>query len=108
MNLLNQIVPRLSRSLARQPEASRSAGAGDPEFTVKPAYEVTESPEAWGLTAHLPGVAKEALELTAEEGRITLRGRPRRPLEKETAGACRQAPGGVARLCRAVTPATYP
>ena len=75
MNLFNQIVPRLSRPFARRPEEGRPAGSGETEFTVKPAYELNESPEAWGLTAHLPGVTKEGLELTAEDGRIMVRGR---------------------------------
>jgi HSP20 family molecular chaperone IbpA len=74
MSILNQIVPRLSRSLAR-PQTGGEVSATQPEFTVKPAYEVTENKEAWGLTAHLPGVTKEGLELTAEEGRVTIRGR---------------------------------
>lgn len=73
MSLLNQIVPRLSRSFARrQPEGQTAPEA---EFTVKPAYELSESTEAWGLTAQLPGVTKEGLEVTAEDGRITIRGR---------------------------------
>ena len=42
---------------------------------MKPVYELSESPEAWGLTAHLPGVTKEGLELTVEDGLITIRGR---------------------------------
>ena len=75
MSLFNQIVPRLSRSFARRQEEGRPTGSGETEFTVKPAYELTESPEAWGLTAHLPGVTKEGLELTAEDGRVTIRGR---------------------------------
>ena len=74
MSILNQIVPRLSRSLAR-PQTTGEAVATQPELTVKPAYEITENKEAWGLTAHLPGVTKEGLELTAEEGRVTIRGR---------------------------------
>jgi len=73
MSLFNQIVPRLSRQPARRQNGKEAATEN--EFTVKPAYEVTETAEAWGLTAHLPGVAKEGLELTAEEGRITVRGR---------------------------------
>jgi HSP20 family protein len=74
MSLFNQIVPRLSRSFVRQP-ALATAAASEPEFTVKPAYELTENAEAWGLTAHLPGVTKEGLELSVEDGLITLRGR---------------------------------
>jgi HSP20 family protein len=70
--VFNQIVPRLSRTLGRKPAA---APASEPEFTVKPAYEIKETDEAWGLTVHLPGVAKEGLELTAEEGLVSIRGR---------------------------------
>jgi HSP20 family protein len=70
--LFNQIVPRLSRKLARQADV---APASEPEFSVKPAYEIKETDEAWGLTVHLPGVVKEGLELSAEEGLITIRGR---------------------------------
>lgn len=74
MSILNQIVPRLSRSLARA-DQDLPASRAEPEFALKPAYEITENHEAWGLTAHLPGVTKDGLELTAEEGRITVRGR---------------------------------
>jgi HSP20 family molecular chaperone IbpA len=73
MSILNQIVPRLARPFARRQEGDQSAAAS--EYTVKPAYEITESAEAWGLTTHLPGVTKEGLELTAEDGLITIRGR---------------------------------
>lgn len=75
MSLLNQIVPRLSRTLARRDQREARPVSAEPEFTLKPAYEITETSEAWGLTAHLPGVTKDGLELTAEEGRLTLRGR---------------------------------
>ena len=73
MSLFNQIVPRLSRPFARRQDGESAPTAT--EFTLKPVYELTESPEAWGLTAHLPGVTKEGLELTAEDGRVILRGR---------------------------------
>jgi HSP20 family molecular chaperone IbpA len=70
----NQIVPRLTRTLTREP-ASANTTAQEAEFTLKPVYEIKETAEAWGLVAQLPGVTKEGLELTAEEGRITIRGR---------------------------------
>jgi HSP20 family molecular chaperone IbpA len=73
MSLLNQIVPRLSRPFARRQQEGQSAN--ETEFAVKPAYNLTENAEAWGLTAQLPGVTKEGLEVTAEDGRITIRGR---------------------------------
>jgi HSP20 family protein len=72
MKLLNQIVPRLSRSVARTENDGEQA---ESEFTVKPAYELKESNDAWGLTVHLPGVARDGLELSVEEGLITIRGR---------------------------------
>lgn len=73
MSILNQIVPRLARPFAARQNGEQPAAKA--EFTVKPAYEVTENPDAWGLTAHLPGVTKDGLELTAEDGLITVRGR---------------------------------
>lgn len=73
MSLLNQIVPRLSRPFARR--QSEGPNATEAEFTGKPAYELTENAETWGLTAQLPGVTKEGLEVTAEDGRIAIRGR---------------------------------
>jgi HSP20 family protein len=75
MSILNQIVPRLSRTLSGRSDSTTAPAASQPEFTLKPAYEITENAEAWGLIAQLPGVTKEGLELTAEEGRVTVRGR---------------------------------
>src|SRR5579883_2115254 len=42
--------------------------------TIKPRYQVTETPEAYGLTVFLPGVARENLEITAEAGQIRIFG----------------------------------
>jgi len=72
MTLFNQIVPRLARAVGRREPAGTDT---ETEYALKPAYEVRESAEAWGLTVHLPGVAKDGLELTAEEGRLAVRGR---------------------------------
>jgi len=66
MSRLQNLVP---------PFARRSAARDANEATVRPWYEIKETPEAWGLTAYLPGVAKDGLEITAEEGVITVRGR---------------------------------
>jgi len=74
MNILNQIVPRLSRSIGRQPEVN-GGGTGDGGYSVKPYFEVDETPEAWALTVHLPGVTKENLDFTAENEQIVLTGR---------------------------------
>ena len=70
MNLFQQIAPRLSRTLGQAEPENRET-----EYTLKPAYEVKETPEAWSLTVYLPGVTKEGLEITAEEGLINITGR---------------------------------
>jgi HSP20 family molecular chaperone IbpA len=71
MSILNQIVPRLSRTIGSKPaaETERTADGG---FTVKPLFEVEETPDAWALIVQLPGVTKENLDFTAENERITI------------------------------------
>jgi HSP20 family protein len=64
------ITPTLSRQPARQ-----SDRPGDLSNAVKPAYEVKETPEAFGLTVYLPGVNKDGVDLTTEEGQIHVVGR---------------------------------
>ena len=66
MSLLNSMMPTFSRAPATTPEP----GANVP--TVKPAYEVKETDEAYGLTVYLPGVGKDNLEITAEEGQFRI------------------------------------
>lgn len=60
------MIPTFSHAPAATPEA----GANVP--TVKPAYEVKETDDAYGLTVYLPGVAKDGLEITAEEGQFRI------------------------------------
>lgn len=71
MSLLSSIVPAFNRSVARN--GTGAASATGP--VVKPAYDVRETPEAFGLTVQLPGVAKDGLEITAAEGELTIVGR---------------------------------
>jgi HSP20 family molecular chaperone IbpA len=63
-------IQNLISSVGRQP-----AERDNSEPTVRPWYEVRETPEAWELTVYLPGVSKDGLELSAEEGAVTIRGR---------------------------------
>ncbi len=74
MNILNQIVPRLSRTLGRKPEAAETASA-EGGFALKPLFDVEEAPDAWALTVQLPGVTKENLDFTVENERITIHAR---------------------------------
>ena len=71
MSLINTLIPTLTRTPARRPGPT-AASLGP---TVKPAYEIKETTDAFGVTVHLPGVAKDGLELTAEEGLFRIVGR---------------------------------
>jgi len=95
MTLFNQLVPRLSRSLGRRDEKA-APERRETEFTIKPAYELKETDEAWGLTVHLPGVAKDGLELTVEDSVIRIQGR-----------RAWRAPEGWAALYRESVDATF-
>jgi HSP20 family protein len=70
MSLFNTLIPSLAR--ANTSPANVTAPNGP---AVKPAYEIKETDEAYGLTVHLPGVTKDALEITAEEGQFRIVGR---------------------------------
>lgn len=72
MSILNQIVPRLSRSLGRQTTGVAEENQSDGGYAIKPLFEVAETPEAWNLTVQLPGVTKENLEFTAENEQIAM------------------------------------
>lgn len=69
MSFINQLLPRLSRSVVQ------NDGAAQAEFTVKPAYHLSQTGEAWTLVAELPGVAKDDLDVTAEGGLLKVTGR---------------------------------
>ncbi len=71
MKLFNSLVPRLSRSTEQR---ENNVATREPEYTVKPVYELNETAESWGFTVHLPGVAKEGLDLSVEEGQLSIRG----------------------------------
>jgi HSP20 family protein len=71
MTLINTLIPSMSRTPARR-NRERTSDLGP---TVKPVYEVKETPDAWGITVFLPGVTKDKLELTTEEGQVRIVGR---------------------------------
>ncbi len=73
MSLFTSIVPALGRVARRD---GSSAAAGDaPVETVRPQHEIRETDDAFGLTVYLPGVTRDNLELTAEDGQIRVFGR---------------------------------
>jgi HSP20 family molecular chaperone IbpA len=68
MSLLTSIIPGFNRTMSDGGESKPTSPA------VKPLYEVNETADAYGLTVQLPGVAKDGLSITAEEGTLTIRG----------------------------------
>jgi HSP20 family protein len=70
MSLLNTLVPSFTRT-----PSTRENRPADLANTVKPVYHIKETPEAWGVTVYLPGVAKDGVEITAEEGQLRIIGR---------------------------------
>ena len=71
MSLFNTLIPSLSRS----PASGKTGATEEAGLTIKPAYEIKETDEAFGVTVQLPGVTKDGLELTAEEGTFRIVGR---------------------------------
>ena len=67
MSLLSTLIPSLSRSGAN--------GEGGPAPARRPRYEIEETEAAYGLTVFLPGVAKDGLEITDEDGQLRIAGR---------------------------------
>ena len=92
MSRLTDLLPALSRT--PQTEDRAENGAAESVRTIKPVYEITETPEAFAVTVFLPGVAKDGVEVTAEAGQVRILGRRAwkqpedwSPLYRETAGA---------------------
>jgi len=67
MSLLDTLIPSRNRAVANNDNPS-------PTPSVKPLYEIKENADAWGVTIYLPGVAKEGLEITSEEGQLRIVG----------------------------------
>lgn len=59
----------------RAPAARAGGAEGAAATTVKPYYEVQESEDAYSVTAYLPGVTKENLEITVEADEFRVSGR---------------------------------
>ena len=69
MSLFQTLIPALTRT----PTPRDNTVAGVP--TIKPTFEIKETAEAFGLTVYLPGVTKDGLEITAEDGQFRVIGR---------------------------------
>ncbi len=69
MNLFTSLIPAFTRTPVRRDNGT------DLGPTVRPFYQVKETDEAYGLIVQLPGVAKDGLEITAEESTLRIVGR---------------------------------
>ncbi len=71
MTLLRSFVPGLGRASCALPQTATSST----EASIKPSYNVREEEHGYDVIVQLPGVAKTGLEITAQEGVITISGR---------------------------------
>lgn len=69
MSLFTNLIPSLSRTPA---PANRETDTARLPHAVKPVYEIKETQDAFGATVYLPGVAKDGLELTVEDGQVRI------------------------------------
>jgi len=70
MSFLNSFLPSQSRSYATDNREGNTATTA----AVRPTYNVKETDEGYQLTAYLPGVNKQDLSITDEEGVLTIKG----------------------------------
>jgi HSP20 family molecular chaperone IbpA len=81
MSLFQHLVPAFGRSAepASRNAASTSTSAAPATAglapTLRPVYSIRETPASFDVTVDLPGVAKDGLEITSEEGLLSIVGR---------------------------------
>lgn len=69
MSFFSQIMPFQSV----RPATRTTDSNGEREYVV-PAYEVKESPDAFGLEVFMPGVGKDAIEISLDQGELVVTG----------------------------------
>lgn len=71
MSFLKALIP----STNSETSLCEKQGCTESASTVRPRYELDETPEAWALTVFLPGVDKAGLEMTIDDGQLRIVGR---------------------------------
>ena len=71
MSLIQNVIP----AFARPPAQTDATVASDLGPTVKPTYEIKETADAYAVTVLVPGVTKDALEITADDSQVRIVGR---------------------------------
>ena len=72
---LSNLIPSLIRNnplVSASSETKPSASTGPVQ---RPWHEIRETDEAWALTVHLPGVAKQYLEFLVDESQVRVTGK---------------------------------
>jgi len=72
MSLLNSLFPSTTRTPAT---ASDHASAPTAAPAIRPAHDIKDTADAFAVTVYLPGVAKDGVDITAEEGQVRIVGR---------------------------------
>ncbi len=70
MSFFQTLIPSLNRTTAPVQDSGNTETAP----TVKPAFDIKEAAAAYAVTVHLPGVTKEGLSITAEDGQVRIFG----------------------------------
>jgi len=71
MTLLTSLIPSLNHGSV----ADICSPVSVETPSVKPAYEIREAADSWGLVAQLPGVQKDDLEITVDQQNVRILGR---------------------------------
>jgi HSP20 family protein len=71
MSFLKSLIPSSNHDAA----LSEKHGGSETASSVRPVYEIDETPEAWALTVYLPGVDKAGLEMTVDDEQLRIVGR---------------------------------
>jgi HSP20 family protein len=76
MSLISSLIPAsFSAPSCKKDSASAAPAVAENGPTLAPHHEISETPEAYGLTVELPGVAKDGLELSVDHAQVRVLGR---------------------------------
>lgn len=91
MSLFDQLIP------SRGNRAQNSNGTESERF-VAPAYDLKEAGEAYGLEVFVPGVAKDAVEISVDQGELAVTARRRWKAPESWTEIFRETPAADYRL----------
>lgn len=91
MSLFDQLIP------SRSNRAENSNGASEERF-IAPAYDLKQAGEAYGLEVFVPGVAKDAVEISVDQGELVVTARRRWKSPEGWAEVFRETPAADYRL----------